>query len=82
MLLLVLIGKEKAKKVYLVIISCKLIKDIVCNPVSLVDVSENPKLIYDFYNFPKHYYEEKWDHKGSPAVANRVIDLLNQVCSN
>ncbi|KAI7895066.1 Extradiol ring-cleavage dioxygenase, class III enzyme, subunit B [Mucor mucedo] len=32
-----------------------------------VDVSEKPKLIYDFYNFPKHYYEEKWDHQGSPA---------------
>ncbi|GAA5799839.1 hypothetical protein HPULCUR_005258 [Helicostylum pulchrum] len=43
-----------------------------------VDVSEKPKLIYDFYGFPKNYYEVKWDHKGSPAVATRVIDLLNQ----
>ncbi|KAI7901499.1 Extradiol ring-cleavage dioxygenase, class III enzyme, subunit B [Cokeromyces recurvatus] len=43
-----------------------------------VDTSEKPKLIYDFYNFPRRYYEEKWDHKGSPSMANRVIDLLNK----
>ncbi|KAI8373115.1 Extradiol ring-cleavage dioxygenase, class III enzyme, subunit B [Radiomyces spectabilis] len=43
-----------------------------------VDSSEKPKLIYDFYNFPKRYYEETWDHQGSPSVAARVIDLLNQ----
>lgn len=43
-----------------------------------VDVSEKPKLIYDFYNFPKHFYEETWDHQGSPSVANQVIDLLNK----
>lgn len=43
-----------------------------------VDISEKPKLIYDFYGFPQQYYEQKWDHKGSPDVANRVIDLLNQ----
>ncbi|KAI8986385.1 aromatic ring-opening dioxygenase LigB subunit [Pilobolus umbonatus] len=44
----------------------------------LVDISEKPKLIYDFYNFPKHYYDQKWDHKGSPAVAQRVIELINK----
>ncbi|CAO3663083.1 hypothetical protein G6F70_004880 [Rhizopus microsporus] len=43
-----------------------------------VDTSEKPKLIYDFYNFPKHYYEETWDHQGSPQLANRVIDLLKK----
>jgi aromatic ring-opening dioxygenase catalytic subunit (LigB family) len=44
----------------------------------IVDVSEKPKLIYDFYNFPKRYYEHTWDHKGSPAVAHKVIDALNK----
>lgn len=44
---------------------------------NIVDTSEKPKLIYDFYNFPKHFYDVTWDHKGSPTIANRVIDLLN-----
>ncbi|ORZ21403.1 aromatic ring-opening dioxygenase LigB subunit [Absidia repens] len=43
-----------------------------------VDTSEKPQLIYDFYGFPKHYYEETWDHSGEPAVASKVIDLLNK----
>jgi aromatic ring-opening dioxygenase catalytic subunit (LigB family) len=50
-------------------------------PHMIVDISEKPKLIYDFYNFPKRYYEHQWDHKGSPAVASRVLDLLNKVSS-
>lgn len=45
----------------------------------LVDTSEKPKLIYDFFNFPRRYYEVTWDHKGSPAIANRVLDLLKEV---
>lgn len=45
----------------------------------LVDTSEKPSLIYDFYGFPKHYYEETWDHTGEPDVASKVIHLLNKV---
>lgn len=44
-----------------------------------MDTSEKPKLIYDFFNFPRRYYEVTWDHKGSPAIANRVVDLLKEV---
>ncbi|KAF1806130.1 putative aromatic ring-opening dioxygenase LigB subunit [Mucor lusitanicus] len=43
-----------------------------------VETSEKPKLIYDFFNFPRRYYEMKWDHKGSPAIADQVVDLLNK----
>ncbi|KAI8968311.1 Extradiol ring-cleavage dioxygenase, class III enzyme, subunit B [Mycotypha africana] len=43
-----------------------------------VDVSEKPKLIYDFYNFPDRYYKQTWDHKGSPQIANTVISLLDK----
>ncbi|CAO3588118.1 unnamed protein product [Absidia cylindrospora] len=43
-----------------------------------VDTSEKPQIIYDFYGFPKHYYEETWDHSGEPAVASKVVDLLNK----
>lgn len=45
-----------------------------------VDTSEKPELIYDFYNFPQRYYEQTWDHQGSPLVAEKVIGLLKQVC--
>lgn len=48
---------------------------------NLVDTSEKPSLIYDFYGFPKHYYEETWDHTGEPDVASKVIHLLNKVTS-
>lgn len=47
-----------------------------------VDTSEKPELIYDFYNFPQRYYEQTWDHQGSPLVAEKVIGLLNQVASS
>ncbi|KAI8341239.1 Extradiol ring-cleavage dioxygenase, class III enzyme, subunit B [Chlamydoabsidia padenii] len=43
-----------------------------------VDTSEKPKLIYDFYGFPKHYYEATWDHTGEPDIASKVIHLLNK----
>jgi len=43
-----------------------------------VDTSKKPNLIYDFYGFPKHFYKTTWDHQGSPEVATRVIELLNQ----
>ncbi|KAI9310278.1 aromatic ring-opening dioxygenase LigB subunit [Dichotomocladium elegans] len=43
-----------------------------------VDTSEKPELIYDFYNFPSHYYKETWDHQGSPLVAEKVLGLLNK----
>ncbi|KAF7731956.1 hypothetical protein EC973_007061 [Apophysomyces ossiformis] len=43
-----------------------------------VDTSVKPKLIYDFYGFPKHYYEFTWDHQGSPAIAEQVVGLLRK----
>ncbi|KAI8643877.1 aromatic ring-opening dioxygenase LigB subunit [Parasitella parasitica] len=43
-----------------------------------VETSEKPKLIYDFFNFPHRYYETSWDHKGSPSIANHVINLLQK----
>lgn len=42
-----------------------------------VNTSEQEPLLYDFYGFPKHYYAEKFPNKGSPELADRVIDLLN-----
>lgn len=43
-----------------------------------VNVSEQEPLLYDFYGFPKNYYMEKYPNKGSPQVAERVMQLLTQ----
>ncbi|KAI0378124.1 putative aromatic ring-opening dioxygenase LigB subunit [Hypomontagnella monticulosa] len=41
-----------------------------------VNVAEQPDLIYDFYGFPPHYYEYDYPNKGSPEVAEKVIEKL------
>ena len=40
---------------------------------------ENNHLLYDYYNFPEEMYKVKFESKGSPAVASRIVELLNQV---
>lgn len=41
-----------------------------------VNVAEDADIIYDFYNFPPHYYEYKYPNRGSPEIAQKVIDNL------
>lgn len=41
-----------------------------------VQADENPRLIYDFYGFPKALYEVQYPVKGDPALAERVVALL------
>ena len=43
----------------------------------LINAVENAELIYDFYGFPKHYYEYKFPNKGSPEIADKVIEKLS-----
>lgn len=42
-----------------------------------VTAGEQPDLIYDYYGFPEHTYQLKYPAKGSPALAQRVSDLLH-----
>lgn len=35
-----------------------------------------PGMIYDYYGFPPHTYELKYPAPGSPALAERVVELL------
>jgi 4,5-DOPA dioxygenase extradiol len=41
-----------------------------------INVAENSDLIYDFYGFPPHYFEYEYPNKGSPEIAEMVIEKL------
>jgi 4,5-DOPA dioxygenase extradiol len=45
-------------------------------PASLGATTTEP-LIYDFYGFPKHFYEQKYAAPGAPELATRVRALLS-----
>src|SRR5438132_356848 len=36
-----------------------------------------PKLVFDYYNFPPHTYDLRYDAPGDPALAARAAHLLN-----
>lgn len=38
--------------------------------------AERPELLFDYYGFPPHTYELRYDAPGSPTLAQRVDDLL------
>ena len=40
--------------------------------------SPHPSLIYDYQGFPPHTYQLRYDAPGSPALAQRISDLLSQ----
>ncbi|KAJ4302973.1 hypothetical protein N0V90_001864 [Kalmusia sp. IMI 367209] len=41
-----------------------------------INAAEKTDIIYDFYGFPKHYYEYEYPNKGSPELADKVSGLL------
>ncbi|CAG9993102.1 unnamed protein product [Clonostachys byssicola] len=41
-----------------------------------INTAEKTDLIYDFYGFPPHYYEFEYPSRGSPELAERVIQNL------
>lgn len=43
-----------------------------------VNPAEEPEQIYDMYGFPEELYKVKYPVKGSPEVASRVRDLLDE----
>ncbi len=45
-------------------------------PVTLAATTTVP-LVYDFYGFPKRYYEVTYPAPGAPALAKRVRELLS-----
>lgn len=43
-----------------------------------VTANPNPALIYDYYGFPDHTYELTYPAPGAPALAEKVVSLLNK----
>jgi aromatic ring-opening dioxygenase catalytic subunit (LigB family) len=45
-------------------------------PIISVTSAATPELIYDYYGFPEHTYQLRYDVPGSPALAKEVCELL------
>ncbi len=37
-----------------------------------------PSLLFDYFGFPPHTYQLRWDAPGAPALADRAAELLEQ----
>lgn len=40
--------------------------------------AKTPSLVYDYYGFPAHTYELRYDAPGAPELAARAVDLLTK----
>ena len=49
------------------------------NDETLVNVSAHPKQIYDYYNFPKEYYDVTYSAPGAPELAKEVTKIVPTV---
>jgi len=43
---------------------------------TFVDISPNPKIIYDMYGFPKELYDLKYPADGAPIIANEISKTI------
>ncbi|MGD9809978.1 MAG: class III extradiol ring-cleavage dioxygenase [Sphingobium sp.] len=46
-------------------------------PRFTVHIGEHPDLLFDYYGFPAHTYDLRWDAAGAPDVARRAADMLS-----
>ncbi|WP_299608466.1 class III extradiol ring-cleavage dioxygenase [uncultured Aquimarina sp.] len=47
------------------------------NDQTLVNVSHTQQQIYDYYGFPKEYYDVIYNAKGAPDIAKEVVNLVS-----
>lgn len=50
-----------------------------CTRGTFVNISPEQQQIYDYYGFPKHYYDPKYQAKGAPDVAHEVTRVVPAV---
>lgn len=50
-----------------------------CTRGTFVNISPEQEQIYDYYGFPKHYYDPKYHAKGAPEVAREVKRIVPTV---
>ncbi|MBF9254029.1 dioxygenase [Pontibacter sp. 172403-2] len=50
-----------------------------CTQGTHVNISPEQTQIYDYYGFPKEYYEVKYQAKGAPAIAQMVKNIIPSV---
>ena len=50
-----------------------------CTKGTFVNISPEQKQIFDFYGFPKEYYEVKYQAKGFPDIAHEVKKLVPSI---
>lgn len=50
-----------------------------CTKGTFVNVSHNQEQIYDYYGFPKHYYDPKYHAKGAPEIAKEVSKIVPSI---
>jgi len=49
------------------------------NDKTYVNISPNQKQIFDYYGFPKEYYEVYYSAKGAPEVAKEITSLIPNI---
>ena len=50
-----------------------------CTRGTFVNISPEQQQIYDYYGFPKHYYDPKYRAKGAPEIAHEVKKVIPSV---
>jgi 4,5-DOPA dioxygenase extradiol len=50
-----------------------------CTKGTFVNISPEQEQIYDYYGFPKEYYQVKYQAKGAPAIAHEVKKIVPSV---
>lgn len=50
-----------------------------CTKGTYVNVSPEQQQIYDYYGFPKHFYDPKYHAKGAPEIAREVSRMVPAV---
>ena len=49
------------------------------NDKTQVNNSVQQKQIYDYYGFPEHFYDPKYNAQGSPEIAKEIAKLVNTI---